>query len=41
MFFLFSKGGSGGLEKMTGKGGGVVPLKEMGLGLGFSFFVFF
>jgi hypothetical protein len=35
---FFSKGGSDGLEKMRGKGGG---LKEMGLGLGFFFCFFF
>ena len=41
VFFLFSKGGSDGLEKMIGKGGGTAPLKEMGLGLGFSLFCIF
>jgi hypothetical protein len=29
------------LEKMRGKGGGAAPWKEMGLGLGFSFFKIF
>jgi hypothetical protein len=33
---FFSKGGSGGLEKMRGKGGGAAPLKD-----GFRVRVFF